>query len=380
MRCYSCPDSLELLHYHREMVDTLFSKLKDSNVAYTKLEKLPICMCGFRPDNSDSYFFWGPVCYRNMNFHEVNLFNRIIEHKDSVSKIFMCSMRRIFSTVSFFMSVVNDKIITVDQLFELADISVCGKKEDEEHSDKLYERDTNKTKYRLRIEDELQMNHAYSEEQFFWEILRNGDVERMKEYVNFPAPKYPLVIDNDYLKNEEYMAVVGIAVISRIAIEAGVSSSESFLLSDMFLKKISKCRYVSEFMKIRSESLLEFTKLVKNSNEGKTLNIYVEDCKKGIQKNIFNKIRLSDMANDLGMNPAYLSRIFSEHVGMTFSEYIHKQKIKIAEEMLKFSDKTIAEIAEYLNYSSQSHFGYVFKSTTGMTPREYRRKHHPAEF
>ncbi|MBO6215767.1 MAG: AraC family transcriptional regulator [Lachnospiraceae bacterium] len=38
------------------------------------------------------------------------------------------------------------------------------------------------------------------------------------------------------------------------------------------------------------------------------------------------------------------------------------------------------KIATYLGFSSQSHFGKVFKSITGMTPRKYRETYMSEDF
>lgn len=46
--------------------------------------------------------------------------------------------------------------------------------------------------------------------------------------------------------------------------------------------------------------------------------------------------------------------------------------MEAAENMLKFSDYTYAEISSILAFSSQSHFARVFKQRTGYTPKQYR--------
>ena len=48
--------------------------------------------------------------------------------------------------------------------------------------------------------------------------------------------------------------------------------------------------------------------------------------------------------------------------------------MEAAQNMLKFSDYTYAEISAILAFSSQSHFIRVFRKQTGYTPKEYRNK------
>ena len=47
-------------------------------------------------------------------------------------------------------------------------------------------------------------------------------------------------------------------------------------------------------------------------------------------------------------------------------------KIEKAQHMLKYSDYSLVEIANYLAFSSQSHFIQTFKKLIGVTPKKYR--------
>ncbi len=236
------------------------------------------------------------------------------------------------------------------------------------------------TQYRIRIEDDQILNHTYAEEDIVWGLVRVGDVEGVKKVLNQPRLKYPLIITHNVKKNEEYMAVSVITILARLAIEAGITSSESFLMSDVYLKKISQCKNIEAIIDVVNDAHIAYTKLVDDYKTIKSVNVYVEDCKKDIIKNLFNPISLSVIAKDLGIQANYLSRLFSQHEGMTVTDFIHSQKIEVAMNMLRYSDKTIAEIADYLHFNSQSYFGRIFKEKTGQTPNNYRTIHHPPEF
>jgi AraC-like DNA-binding protein len=51
-----------------------------------------------------------------------------------------------------------------------------------------------------------------------------------------------------------------------------------------------------------------------------------------------------------------------------------RRKLEEAKSLLKFTDKSISEISEYLCFSTQSYFQNVFKKKYGMTPKKYREK------
>jgi AraC-like DNA-binding protein len=59
-------------------------------------------------------------------------------------------------------------------------------------------------------------------------------------------------------------------------------------------------------------------------------------------------------------------------MGISLSKYIQDLKIEKAKNLLQYSDYSIVDIANYLSFSSQSHFIQVFQKKTGFTPHRYR--------
>lgn len=59
--------------------------------------------------------------------------------------------------------------------------------------------------------DSFQKNHTYAEEQAFFEHIRNGDVQYIREKYEVITPPHPMVVNN-LQKNEEYMAVIEISM------------------------------------------------------------------------------------------------------------------------------------------------------------------------
>jgi AraC-like DNA-binding protein len=236
------------------------------------------------------------------------------------------------------------------------------------------------TRYRIQIEDEQILNHTFAEEEVLWELVRLGDVNGVEKMLQQQRTKYPLVIENNVKKNEEYMAVATIAMLARVAIKGGITSSESFLMSDLYLKKIAASRSVEEISQVVLEAYREYVGCIHQYKKSETMNSYVEDCKKDIIKNLYRPISLSKIAKDLGVRPSYLSRLFTLHEGKTVTEYIHEQKITEAKSMLCYSDRTITEISDYLKFNSQSYFGKIFKKHTAMTPQDFRKKFKSPEF
>lgn len=68
----------------------------------------------------------------------------------------------------------------------------------------------------------------------------------------------------------------------------------------------------------------------------------------------------------------YLSTLFKKETGLSIRSYINLTKIEEAKYLLQYSNMGSEEISEALYFSSQSHFGKVFKEITAMTPREFQ--------
>lgn len=97
-------------------------------------------------------------------------------------------------------------------------------------------------------------------------------------------------------------------------------------------------------------------------------------------RHLYEKIDIRDLVEKIGLNYSYLSRIFSEQAGMTLTEYVRKEKLKSASNMLRYTDYPVTEIAEYFSFSSTSRFSRFFKDEFGMNPTQYRNIYYVNEF
>ncbi|KQX45935.1 response regulator transcription factor [Paenibacillus sp. Root444D2] len=80
-----------------------------------------------------------------------------------------------------------------------------------------------------------------------------------------------------------------------------------------------------------------------------------------------------EVANHVFLNPDYLDRTFKKETGMSVTEYLVQERLKIAQELLTKSDMTVTAIAAHVGYSNVSHFSRRFKKLTRMNPNEYRQ-------
>ncbi|WP_336773753.1 response regulator transcription factor [Paenibacillus sp. MMO-58] len=94
-----------------------------------------------------------------------------------------------------------------------------------------------------------------------------------------------------------------------------------------------------------------------------------------IDDHLSDNITSIDIAQYLYLNPSYFSRYFKRLTGLSFTDYVHQYKMKIAANMLKSSGQTLETLAVGLGYSDRAYFSKVFKKYIGFTPSQFKQKH-----
>ncbi len=93
-----------------------------------------------------------------------------------------------------------------------------------------------------------------------------------------------------------------------------------------------------------------------------------------VQQQIRRQVRLEDAAGAVSMDPSAFSRFFKAKTGVTFGHYVRAIKISHAARMLETSDALVSEAAAHFGFASVATFIRAFKSVTGITPSEYRKR------
>ncbi|MDE6016352.1 MAG: AraC family transcriptional regulator [Acetatifactor sp.] len=92
-----------------------------------------------------------------------------------------------------------------------------------------------------------------------------------------------------------------------------------------------------------------------------------------IEQNYDCKLTLEKLARESGLSVSYFSRLFSEQLGMSFTDYLSDVRIRHAQSLLAQTDKTIMEIALETGFCHGDYLATQFKAKTGMTPSQFRR-------
>lgn len=85
-------------------------------------------------------------------------------------------------------------------------------------------------------------------------------------------------------------------------------------------------------------------------------------------------ISLARLAEQANVSAPHFSRVFRQLTTLNVTQYVNAKRIIRAKELLGTSDRNILDIAELCGYETPTHFYRVFKSLTGQTPNQYRRR------
>lgn len=94
----------------------------------------------------------------------------------------------------------------------------------------------------------------------------------------------------------------------------------------------------------------------------------IDRVKQALARDLENPPTLPQLGKEVGCSPFYLSRVFSEHTGMTISRYMRNLRLERAAELLRSGECNVTEAAMSVGYSSLSHFSKAFAEMFGACP------------
>lgn len=240
-----------------------------------------------------------------------------------------------------------------------------------------YDEEWNNTEFTQR---EIAVSHRPLEDELqFYNAVKNGDLDYVtNNCMNhvFLKPEGMGLLSENPLQNLKYHFVITAAMITRNSIDGGMEAEKAYGLSDFYIQKVDKSQSKEEISDLHQLMCFDFTRRMQQLRKSKVYSKHIVLSIDYIYNHIHNRITLKELSERLDLSESYLSKLFVTEVGMSISDYIRVKKIERAENMLKFSDYDIADIANYFSFSSQSHFTQAFEKQVGLSPKKYRDKYY----
>ena len=216
--------------------------------------------------------------------------------------------------------------------------------------------------------DDASYRHSYHEEQLLMQAIREG---RTEDAIR--------LAESTEVSHRRNLAIIGISLCARAAIDGGISPEEGYRLSGYYIQKCDSSQDPAHLLHYRNRAIEELTVRVKQKLEKPRTSSHVERAKDYVRKHYREKIYLDDIADSIGISPTHLSKLFKKETGQCLQDYINEERVFRAANLLMYSELSLMEIAEYVHFPSQSYFGKIFKQFKGVSPRIFRDQYRARE-
>ncbi len=234
--------------------------------------------------------------------------------------------------------------------------------------------------YRLFLQREEGFRRTAFQTEFErYSSIQSGNLEQVAR--NFQATKANFmagkgVLSADPLTNIRYHVIIATAMIARICVEGRLDHDAAYTLSDIYIQRADVCKTEAELIDLLGEMQMDFARHMKELQHETSTSIHIRKCIDYIYEHLNEKLTLADLSAVVGLNGAYLSKLFAKETGRSLKAFVLKAKIDTAANMLRYSELSSLDISLALGFSSQSAFVATFHRINGVTPREYKKLHY----
>lgn len=219
----------------------------------------------------------------------------------------------------------------------------------------------------------LRQAEPYSVSQLLsgWELMIRGmEQENVRDFINELFDK---TIPNHLCPEEAgKLALELINILRRVSFEYQVRWEESKDGITDLSELLGQAESIRDWQILIEKNVAHYFRSVQTVNQPQS-SLTIQKALAYIQSNFTRDLTLEEVADYVGVSKSYLSRIFPEYAGKHFCSYLQQLRIERAQELLRFTDYHIYEIASKVGFWNSRYFGKVFRDMVGMTPADYRR-------
>lgn len=351
------------------------SLLESSASGYPKLTSFPDCSAYIMTENEEFLFLTGPVLLTD----EIGYRHQILsEHHDSawLPSLYSCDLIELVTETLILYNLFHDTVLTPQEVVE----DNCFTERDHFLVQKTF------TNLVFDNQEHTRKHNPYDQEVREFSSIRNGDISQLKKSISEDYVGNVGTLAKTQLRSFQNLAIVIITLASRAAIEGGVLPEISYSLSDSYIQQVEQLHIPEAAIQLARQAEYQYASLVHEARRAKTSALenspsdyLFNRAKDYMFLHLHEKLSTSDVAKALFVNPNYLSGLFRKKEGVTISQYILSEKIRLVKNMLIYSPYSYSTIASYFGFSSQSHLCRQFKKETGMTLQQYRRTYGKTE-
>ncbi len=217
---------------------------------------------------------------------------------------------------------------------------------------------------------------TYMAEQKLLNHIREGNLNAREALAEAKAlgPDVMILADTPLAQLNTSLTIFT-ALCIRAAIDGGITPEVAYAVGENYILRISSSESLSHSESIGHAMYREFIQMVHDAKLRSDLSGPIRSCCDYIGLHLEDELTMDILSRRAGYTVNYLSRKFTEEVGLTPSDYIKKVRIDRACQLLMTTDLPIPEIGFRLRFCNRGYFSAVFKSQMGMTPVEYRKRY-----
>lgn len=267
----------------------------------------------------------------------------------------------------------EEKIFYIEKLIKLMFKSSDIPSHAEENSKNAGSESADFFKQKKEYRQDSFLHTPYAIEQNISRTISSGDTEKAKLILIEMNIRPHAKLASTKLRSYKNSMICSCSFMTRAAISGGVSPDDAFTLSDIYINRIENSSDMEDLQNFESIMIEGFTEKVRalkeHSYSPTVLNtIYY------IDNHLCEDIKIKQLADEVYVNPSYLSGLFHKETGVTISEWIQRKRIDEASHIVLNSSEDFSEIATFYHFCSQSYFVQCFKKFMGVTPGEYRNR------
>ena len=229
----------------------------------------------------------------------------------------------------------------------------------------------------VAYENEGEIHGTWAFEQRMFSLIRHGQPERLRQFLLDSVKSERMNeghLAENALRQSKNVLIGLVSCVGKFsAIPGGMDVEETYQLIDAYTRECERLKSVDAIRNLQFNMLIDFAARVAAGQLPDNISPLVYSCVQFISSRVNEPISLMDVVAFSGISRAGLCGRFKKETGYSIGEYIIMCRIREAKDLLRYTDKSIAEISSYLCFSSQSYFQSLFKKEAGLTPYQYRR-------
>ena len=213
----------------------------------------------------------------------------------------------------------------------------------------------------------------YTNENLYLQIITDGDIDGLSKLIgNLKSNmKFKLRSNNTLRDMKNYGFTLN--SLSRKAAERGFV--HPFYINEASTElaiRIENAASENELFTIFKEIPSVYCKIVREKSL-KEYSLLIRKAINYINLNLNSNLTLSSIANNIVVNPNYLSSKFNKEVHESIASFINRRRIEESLKLMKNTSLSITAISEQVGFNDVNYFSKVFKKLLGISPSEYRK-------